>query len=81
MNGLIDMINLKRQIIREKAGPDEIDEFLKLLKNKYHNPYTGDHFDWNPGEQTLSFLSPGNDFITNKLTIVFPRPEPGSKNE
>jgi hypothetical protein len=27
--------------------------------------------DWNPGEQSLSFQSPGNDFVNNKLGLVF----------
>ena len=72
MDGLISMINLKRHIKRENLGPDDIEEYVKEMKNKYLNPYTGEHIDWNPGEQTLSIRSPGSDFITNKVNIIFP---------
>lgn len=71
MDGLISMINLKRQIKRENFRPADIEKYVKKMKDKYSNPYTGEHMDWNPGEQTLSFKSPGSDFITNKLNIVF----------
>jgi hypothetical protein len=71
MNGLISMINLKRHIKREKPEPDEIEAYVKQAKKKYFNPYTGGHFDWSPGEQTLSFQSPGSEFMINKLVIDF----------
>ncbi len=71
MDGLISMINLKRNIKRENLGPGDIEKYLKQAKNKYFNPYTGQNIDWNPGEQTLSFQSPGSDFVNNKLNLVF----------
>jgi hypothetical protein len=71
MDGLISMVNLKRHIKRENLGPGDIEKYLKQVKNKYFNPYTGQNIDWNPGEQSLSFQSPGSDFINNKLNIVF----------
>ena len=71
MDGLISMINLKRHIKHENLGPGDVEKYLKQAKNRYFNPYTGQNMDWNPGEQSLSFQSPGNDFVNNKLGLVF----------
>ena len=71
MDGLISMINLKLHIKRENIYPADTGNYVKQVKEKYYNPYTGEEFDWNPGEQTLSFQVPGNDFVSNKLNIVF----------
>ena len=71
MDGLTSMINLKRHIKRENLGPGDIEKYLKQAKSKHFNPYTGQNIDWNPGEQTLSFQSPGSDFVNNKLNLVF----------
>jgi hypothetical protein len=72
MNGLIHMVNLKRQIKRNNTGLADMEKYVKQAEQKYFNPYTGKHFDWNPGEQTLSFRSPGSEYVSNKLDIVFP---------
>jgi hypothetical protein len=74
MDGLISMINLKLHIKRENINPADTGNYVKQVKEKYYNPYTGDQFDWNPGEQSLSFQGPGSDFVANKLNIVFKEP-------
>ena len=71
MNGLISMVNLKRNIKRGSLGSDDIEEYLNQAKDRYFNPYTEQSIDWNPGEQTLSFQSPGSDSVNNKLNIYF----------
>lgn len=74
MDGLISMINLKLQIKRENINPADTGNYVRQLKEKYYNPYTGEQFDWNPGEQTLSFQGPDSDFVSNKLNIIFEEP-------
>jgi hypothetical protein len=74
VDGLISMINLKLHIKRENINPAETGNYVKQVKEKYYNPYTREQFDWNPGEQSLSFQGPGSDFVANKLNIVFKEP-------
>lgn len=70
MNGLITMVNLKRSIYNENIKATGIVEYLHKVKNTYFNPYTQGSIAWNPGEQVLSFNSPGLEPAANKLTLV-----------
>jgi len=55
LDGLINLVQLKRLIREKNIQSSQVEAFLKNMKNEYADPYTGEPVKWNPEKQLIYF--------------------------
>jgi hypothetical protein len=56
LNGEISLLNLKKQIKLQNISENEIENFLKQNKDKYHNPYKLEPMKWDSAKKEIYFI-------------------------
>ena len=71
MDCLIILINLKRMIMIEKIGENDIENYLNTVSKEFSDPYTRKNINWDPINNTLWIQNPFDENITTRMTVPF----------